>query len=50
MQIGPLPKPRKALPAPAPRRPEPRAAAAWKPQEVGLTRQELREIVIDLIG
>ncbi len=41
----------KALPRPLPRKPEPRAtASAWKPQEVGLTRQELRDIVIDLIG
>ncbi len=44
-------KPAKALPHPMPRKPEARAAApTWKPQEVGLTRQELRDIVIDLIG
>ena len=41
----------KALPRPVVRKPEPRqSASAWKPQEVGLTRQELRDIVIDLIG
>ena len=45
------PKTPKPLPRPALRKPELRAAAAaWKPQEVGLTRQELRDIIIDLIG
>jgi hypothetical protein len=41
----------KVLPRPARRKAEPRAASAvWKPDEVGLTRQELRDIIIDLIG
>lgn len=39
-----------ASPRPVPRKPEARAASAWKPQDVGLSRQELRDIVIDLIG
>ncbi len=44
-------KPAKTLPRPMPRKPEPHVAvSAWKPQEVGLTRQELREIIVDLIG
>ena len=51
MQIQSHPKSAKALPRPVVRKPEPRqSASAWKPQEVGLTRQELRDIVIDLIG
>ena len=51
MTIKVDPKTPKRLPRPAPRRPESHAAAAvWKPQEVGLTRQELRDIIIDLIG
>jgi hypothetical protein len=51
MQTQSHPTPAKALPRSMPRRPEARAAApTWKPQEVGLTRQELRDIVIDLIG
>ncbi len=40
------PKSAKALPRPMPRKP----GAGWKPQDVGLSRQELRDIVIDLIG
>ncbi len=51
MRIQFPPKPEMALPRPMPRKPEPGPAAPiWKPQEVGLTRQELRTIVIDLIG
>ncbi len=51
MQVQAPPKPMKALPHRLPRKPEASTAASvWKPQEVGLTRQELRDIVIDLIG
>lgn len=45
-----------SMPVKAPQRPLPRKAedhstvSKWKPQQVGLTRQELRDIVIDLIG
>jgi hypothetical protein len=37
---------------PLPSKPEARAAdaAPWKPHVVGLTRQEIRDIVIDVIG
>ena len=45
------PKPAKALRRPMLRKPDVNTTdATWKPQEVGLTRQELRDIVIDLIG
>ncbi len=51
MQTQFHPKATKALPRPMPRKPEVRTVTpTWKPQEVGLTRQELRDIVIDLIG
>ncbi len=51
MQTHVHPKPVKALPRPVPRRTEPRATTpTWKPQEVGLSREEIRDIVIDLIG
>ncbi len=51
MQLQSHSKPAKALPCPMPRKPELRqTASTWKPQEVGLTRQELGDIVIDLIG
>jgi hypothetical protein len=41
----------KPLPHPVPREPEHHATGStWKPQQVGLTREELRAIVIDLIG
>jgi hypothetical protein len=44
------PKSAKALPRPMLRKPEAGTASGWKPQDVGLSRQELRDIVIDLIG
>jgi hypothetical protein len=50
MQIHTRSKADKPLPRPVPRRPEPRATSTWKPQDVGLTRQELRDIVLDVIG
>ena len=50
MQTHSRSKADKSLPRPAPRRPEPRAISSWKPQDVGLTRQELRDIVLDVIG
>ncbi len=51
MQTQSHPTPAKALSRLIPRKPEPRqTASTWKPQEVGLTRQELRDIVIDLVG
>ena len=51
MQGQTHPKATKDLPRPLSRKPEVRSAASmWKPQEVGVTRQELREIVIDIIG
>ena len=51
MQTHSDPKPEKALPRPMPRKPEHHASAStWKPQQVGLTREELRDIVIELIG
>ncbi len=51
MQVQSHPKSAKALPRPMVHKPEPQqTASTWKPQEVGLTRQELRDIVIDLIG
>jgi hypothetical protein len=51
MQTQSHPTPVKALSRLIPRKPEPRqTASTWKPQEVGLTREELRNIVIDLIG
>lgn len=51
MQVQSHLKPAKAMPRPMPRKPEVRTATStWKPQEVGLTRQELRDIIIDLIG
>jgi hypothetical protein len=51
MQIQSHPKPAKALRRPMRCKPDVNTTdATWKPQEVGLTRQELRDIVIDLIG
>jgi hypothetical protein len=51
MQIQSHPKPAKALRRPMLRKPDVNTTdATWKPQEVGLTRKELRDIVIDLIG
>jgi hypothetical protein len=51
MQTQSHSKPVKDLPRPMPRRPEDHSTGStWKPQQVGLTRQELRDIVIDLIG
>ncbi len=51
MQIPSSPKPQEAPPRPLPRKPEGGATGpVWKPHEVGLTRQELRAIVIDVIG
>jgi hypothetical protein len=43
--------PAKSLSRPLPVKTEPRAATpTWRPQAGGLTREELRKIVIDLIG
>lgn len=51
MQTQSHSKPEKDLLRPMPRKPEDHATGStWKPQQVGLTRQELRDIVIDLIG
>ncbi|MBM6595180.1 hypothetical protein [Microvirga pudoricolor] len=44
-------KPVKAMPRPLSAKPSPRKAMpSWKPQVPNLTRDEIREIVIDLIG
>jgi hypothetical protein len=51
MQIISQANPVKALQRPEPIKTEPRAATpAWQPQPGGLTREELRKIVADLIG
>ena len=51
MQTPSSPKPQEAPPRPLPRKPEGGATGpVWKPHEVGLTRKELRAIVIDVIG
>jgi hypothetical protein len=51
MRIPSSPKAQEAPPRSLPRKPEASPTAPiWKPQEVGLTRQELRAIVIDVIG
>ena len=51
MQTQSHPTPMKPLPRPVRRKPEGHATGStWKPQQVGLTREELRDIVIELIG
>jgi hypothetical protein len=51
MRIDAPPRPKPVPPRPLPREGGTSATApVWKPQEVGLTRQELRAIVIGLIG
>jgi hypothetical protein len=51
MQLNSLANPVKALSCPLPVKTEPRAAPPrWQPQPGGLTREELRKIVTDLIG
>jgi hypothetical protein len=51
MQLSSQANPVKALSRPLPVKTESRAATpAWQPQPGGLTREELRKIVTDLIG
>jgi hypothetical protein len=50
MQPQHHPQPVKALPRPLAVKTDPRINPVWQPQQVGLTRDELRKIVIDLIG
>ena len=51
MHINSHVNPVKALSRPIPVKTEPRAATpVWQPQPSGLTREELRKIVADLIG
>ncbi len=51
MQLGTHANSEKALSRPLPGKTESRTTTStWQPQPGGLTREELRKIVIDLIG
>ncbi len=43
-------KPAKALSQPSPKRLPRKPASLWQPQSAGLTREEIRAIIIDQIG
>ena len=43
-------KPTKALSRPSSKRQQQEPTSAWRPQAAGLTREEIRAIVIDQIG
>lgn len=44
------PKPAKALSQPLPKKQPRNSVSPWKPSTIGLTREEIRAIIIDQIG